>query len=95
MLWDGFAIAYHDPASVNYINPASYTAFDSLSFVFQTGIISDFSHLSSSDASENTNYTSLSYLLFGFPVTKWWRSSVGFMPYSNVGYNSSQTNYYS
>ena len=84
----GFAIAYRDPASVNYINPASYTAFDSLSFVFQTGVVSNFSRLSSASASENNNYTSLSYITFGFPVTKWWRSSIGFLPYSNVGYNS-------
>jgi long-subunit fatty acid transport protein len=87
----GFAIAYRNPASVNYINPASYTAFDSLSFVFQTGIVSDFSRISSSVTSENSNYTTLSNIIFGFPVTSWWRSSIGFLPYSNVGYKSSES----
>ena len=82
----GFSIAYRDPAVVNYTNPASYTAFDSLSFIFQTGVISDFAHLSNSLTSQKSNYTSFSYLLFGFPVTKYWKSSIGFLPYSNIGY---------
>ncbi len=26
-------------------------------------------------------------MLFGFPVTKWWKSSIGLLPFSTVGYN--------
>ncbi len=42
---------------------------------------------------QTSNYTSLAYLKFGFPVTKWWGSSFGLLPYSNVGYNISTNDY--
>ncbi|HNW98646.1 MAG TPA: hypothetical protein PKK00_09590 [Bacteroidales bacterium] len=83
----GISFGYRNPTSVNYSNPASYTAFDTLSFVFETGLNSNFMQLESSTEKHLTNYTSLSYLVFGFPVTKWWGASIGLLPYSNVGYD--------
>jgi hypothetical protein len=38
------------------------------------------------DQSQKTRFGSLSNLYFGFPVIKWWRASMGIMPYSQVGY---------
>ena len=87
----GLSLAFRDPAYVNYLNPASYTSLDTLSFVFQTGIQSDFAKLTTSSVSQNSNYTSFSYLIFGFPITRWWKSSLGFIPYSNMGYKISET----
>jgi hypothetical protein len=75
------------PYHVNFDNPASYTAFDSCSFVFEGGFVSNFNTLKTSTQSDSRNYTSLGYLLFGVPVTKWWRSSIGLVPFSDVGYN--------
>jgi len=83
----GMSLAYRGPSAINYSNPASYTAFDSLSFIFQGGINSNFVTLTNNETSSNTNYTSLSYLLFGFPIVKWWRTSLGILPYSKVGYD--------
>jgi len=82
----GTAYALRSPMHVNAANPASYTAFDSTSFVFEGGLISNFSTLKTDLLSQKSNYTSLSNLLFGFPVTDWWRSSFGLVPFSNVGY---------
>ncbi|MCK9205320.1 MAG: hypothetical protein M0P58_12935 [Bacteroidales bacterium] len=79
----GFRSPYH----INYLNPASYTAFDSLSFVFEGGFNSEFVTLTSDFQKVNRNYASLGYLLFGMPVTKWWKTSLGLVPYSDVGYN--------
>lgn len=83
----GVSFGFRSPYSVNYSNPASYTAFDTLSFVFESGINSLFTQMKSSTQQQLSNYTSLSYLVFGFPVTKWWGASIGLLPYSSVGYN--------
>ncbi len=87
MAMGGISLAYRGSNVINYSNPASYTAFDSLSIVFQAGFNSNFITLKDDETSSNVNYASLSYLLFGFPVTSWWRSSFGILPYSNVGYD--------
>ena len=87
MAMGGISLAYRSPNVINYSNPASFTAFDSLSFVFQGGFNSNFITLKDNETSSQTNYTSLIYLLFGFPVTSWWRSSFGILPFSNVGYD--------
>ncbi len=77
------------PYHVNFNNPASYTAFDSVSFVFEGGFVSDFVTLKSNVQSDSRNYTSLGYLLFGIPITRWWKTSIGLVPFSDVGYNVS------
>ena len=79
--------AFRSPYHINYSNPASYTAFDSLSFVFEGGFNSEFVKLTSNFQSTSRNYASLGYLLFGMPITKWWRTSLGLVPFSDVGYS--------
>jgi len=68
--------AFRSPYHVNYLNPASYTAFDSMSFVFEGGFNSEFVTLSSNFQRVNRNYASLGNLLFGMPVTRWWKTSL-------------------
>lgn len=79
--------AFRSPYHINYMNPASYTAFDSMSFVFEGGFNSEFVTLSSDFQRVNRNYASLGNLLFGMPVTNWWKTSLGLVPFSDVGYN--------
>jgi len=93
MAMGGVSLAYRSPYVINYSNPASFSAFDSLSFVFQGGLNSSLVTLQNDETSAKTNYTSLSYLLFGFPVTRWWRTSLGILPYSKVGYDIRATEY--
>jgi hypothetical protein len=83
----GTSFGFRSPYAINYSNPASYTALDSLSFVFESGVNSVFTQLQTNTQKEVSNYTSLSYLVFGFPVTRWWGASIGLLPYSSVGYN--------
>jgi len=83
----GVALAISNPRYVNPYNPASNTAFDSLSFIFSGGLISKVGKLKTDQLSEKTNFATLGYLMFGFPVTKWLKSSIGILPYSNVGYD--------
>ena len=80
-------IGLRSSSHVNFANPASYSAFDSLSFVFEGGFNGQFVTLQSTFQTVNRNYASLGYLLFGMPVNRWWKTSLGLVPYSDVGYN--------
>lgn len=72
---------------INFNNPATYTSFRNKSFVFNGGLRTQQTTLKTKDKSEESNYTSLGYLEFGTPITKWMGASFGLIPYSNVGYN--------
>jgi hypothetical protein len=72
---------------INTANPASYSAFDSVSFVFDGGIFGMVTQLQTSNQTDQGDYISLSHLMFGFPVTKWWKTSLGILPFSYVGYD--------
>ena len=72
---------------INTANPASYAAFDSVSFVFDAGIFGVVTNLQTDRLTDQGSYISLSHLMFGFPVTRWWRTSLGVLPFSYVGYD--------
>ncbi|MCX6280519.1 MAG: hypothetical protein NTU51_00975 [Bacteroidetes bacterium] len=80
-------IALRSPNHINFTNPASYGAFDSLSFVFEGGFSAESVKLTSRLQSTSRSYASLGYLSFGVPVTKWWKTAIGLVPFSDVGYN--------
>ncbi|MEI6122319.1 MAG: hypothetical protein WCQ95_01695 [Bacteroidota bacterium] len=83
----GIKNGLRNPAFINYDNPASYSAFDTNTFIFDLGVISNFNQLQSNVITQAfTNHTSVGYLLFGFPVTHWCGLSLGVIPYSKTGY---------
>jgi hypothetical protein len=82
----GTSLAFSSPYYINTANPASYTAFDTTSFIFDGSAYGRFSTLRTDQLSQKSRYASLGSLLFGFPVTKWWKSSLGLLPVSNMGY---------
>jgi hypothetical protein len=82
-------IGLRSNSHVNFSNPASYTAFDSTSFLFEGGAMATRVTLTSNLQSASRNYATLGYMAFGMPVTKWWRTSIGLLPFSDVGYNVS------
>jgi hypothetical protein len=68
-------------------NPASYIGFDTTAFIFDAGLFGQNVTLRSSTLSSGASFITLSHLLFGFPVTHWWRTSLGILPFSYVGYD--------
>jgi hypothetical protein len=89
----GASTAFSSPFFINPVNPASYIAFDSNSFVFDAALNLRSGTLKTVDQSQKTRFGSLSNLYFGLPVTKWWRASLGLMPYSNVGFEMEGSQY--
>lgn len=82
----GVGIALRGAYNINPSNPASYTSFDSLSFIVEGSMFGNFSTIKTTTASQEAANAGLSHLYLGFPVTKWYRVSVGMAPYSSVGY---------
>jgi hypothetical protein len=83
----GTGIALRFPNSVNYINPASYSTMDTLSFLFDFGLYSNATTYKTSTIESNDLRSSIDHIIIGFPVTRWWKSSLGLVPYSRMGYD--------
>ena len=72
---------------INYSNPASYTAQDTNSFVFDVGISANSALQRSTDNQVTRRALSFDHLALGFPIFRWWKSSIGIVPLSHVGYH--------
>jgi len=86
----GISNAVRSPYYLNFANPASFSAIDSTSFLFDAGISTDITTMKSAYNTEQAMYGTLAHLLFGFPIYRWWGMSLGILPYSDVGYNITQ-----
>lgn len=82
----GVAYGLRDGARVNALNPASYSCIDSLSFIFDTGITLQVGHFSQGGNSTNTRNTTLSNINAAVRLRKGLGLSLGFMPYTSIGY---------
>lgn len=82
----GIGIGLRNNRNLNIINPASYSAIDTLTFIFEFGVKNKTVYTQTASQNEMQNDMNISYLACGFPVSKWWYSSIGLMPYSSIGY---------
>jgi len=82
----GSTAAFSSPYFINPANPASYSSLDSNSFVFDGAMFLKRGTLSTKELSQKYNFGSISNVFIGFPVTRWWRASLGVLPFSSVGY---------
>ena len=83
--------AMQNPYYINFRNPASYAAFDSLSFIADAAASIYYSKLSQNGTTQKNSYAKPSYLTIGLPVTRHWRTSVGIKAFSTVGYEIETT----
>jgi hypothetical protein len=89
----GCGIAFRSKYSLNALNPASYTGLDSMSFLVEAGIIGKYTRYKSSSETQTRYDANLRYLAMGCRITPWWQTSIGFMPYSSVGYTINTIDY--
>lgn len=82
----GIGVAMNSGRQINVMNPASYAAIDSLTFLFDLG--ADVSMLWSKEGSakERTTGGGLDYITMQFPICKYMGGSIGLLPWSSVGY---------
>lgn len=91
----GVALGLRDGQKVNYLNPASYAAIDSMSFIFDVGMTMAHGHMTQGAAAANANNASLSYVNAGFRLRKGLGMSFGFLPYSTIGFSFKHANNFS
>jgi len=85
----GATLGSRHALQINSANPASYTANDSLSFIFDFGIDGTFSNYKSINGSSKTNDINFRYFSISIPVTKWMGAGLGLQPFSDMGYDVS------
>ena len=82
----GASLGSRHAVQINSANPASYTANDSLSFIFDFGIDGTFSRYKSDQGTMGAKDVNFRYFSLSWPVTKWFGAAMGIQPYSDMGY---------
>jgi len=83
--------ALRDNSSVYITNPASYSSFDTLSFIFDFGIDYGRNFISSGDTKFSSDDINFHHLIIGFPLSKHWGLAAGVIPVSSGYYKITQT----
>ncbi len=83
----GTGIALRSNKIINMVNPAAYTALDSLSFIFDFGLTGSSTIYESNELDSRLNNLNLDHIAIGFTINPWWKASAGITPFSSVGYN--------
>ena len=73
---------------INPFNPASYGSIGMESFVFDMAANIQLTRLQNNADRFNDADGNVSHLMFGLPITKWWKAAAGLLPYSSVDYES-------
>lgn len=82
----GVETSIRDNGSINFSNPASYSAIDTNSFIFDFGVDYSMSFLSDDKDQYFSDDMNFDHLLMGFPIKKGWGVAAGVFPYSNGYY---------
>lgn len=85
----GIAFGLRDGAQINPLNPASYTAIDSLTFLFEGGVSLQNMNISGGGQKMNAKNSSFDYLAMQFRLHPRIAMSIGLLPFSNIGYSVS------
>lgn len=78
---------------VNTLNPASYSAVDSLTMIFDVGLSGQITNFKEGGKSLNARNSDFEYAVGQFRVMKGLGVSFGVLPYSNVGYEYEAKSY--
>ncbi len=83
----GVAQGFRDGKEVNAANPASYSAVDSLSAIFDLGLSLQNGNYKMDKLQQNVRNTSLDYVAFQFRAAKHVGVTLGLMPLTNIKYS--------
>jgi hypothetical protein len=83
----GLAIGLRNKYQINAANPASYSAVDSLTFLFDAGMSLQNTNFNENGYKTNAKNSTVDYIAMQFRLYKGLGITAGFLPYSIVGYN--------
>jgi hypothetical protein len=87
----GTGVAMRDNSAIYFVNPASYTSFDTTSFLFDFGMDYSINILNDGENTHRSDDNNFDHLLIGFPMGRGWGMALGIVPVSNGYYNLSET----
>jgi hypothetical protein len=90
---NGLALGFRDSKQVNALNPASYSSVDSLTFIFDAGYSIQKTNFEENGKKMNANNADFEYVVAAFRLTKGLGLSLGLLPFTNIGYNYSVSDY--
>lgn len=84
----GLSYTVRNNFSINSNNPASYSTIDTQSFVFDFGLTFDFERLTDNNQTFRDANGNLSHIAIGLPIFRWWKTSLGLVPWSDLNYKT-------
>ncbi len=83
----GASIASRNDQQINFGNPASFNAIDTLGFMFEFGIDAKASKFKNNLNNVNTNDINFQYFAMNIHLSNKFGTSLGLVPFSDVGYD--------
>lgn len=90
---NGIGLGLRPHNQINYLNPASYSAVDSLSFILDAGLSLQMTNFKEGKVSRNAKNANFEYAVAGFRAAPNLGVAFGILPVSNVGYQFTNKQY--
>ena len=90
---NGIGLGLRPHTQINYLNPASYSAVDSLSFILDAGLSLQMTNFKEGKVSRNAKNANFEYAVAGFRAAPNLGVAFGILPVSNVGYQFTNKQY--
>ena len=90
---NGLAMGFREGTQVNFLNPASYSSIDSLTFIFDMGLSAQITNFNENGTRKNAKNADFEYAVAGFRAFRHMGVSFGILPFTNVGYSFSNSDY--
>ena len=87
----GLTYGLRNKYQINAANPASYSAVDSLTFLFDAGMSLQNTNFNENGTKTNAKNSTVDYIAMQFRLYKGLGFTAGFIPYSIIGYNMSRS----
>lgn len=87
----GLSVGLRDGLITNPSNPASYTAVDSMTFIFDLGLSARYAFLKEGSQSDKRLLGNIDYITMLYPLSKRMAMSAGMMPIASTGYSFGST----
>jgi len=87
----GVGTAMRDNSSIYYMNPASYSSLDTVSFLFDFGLDYGKNYIDGVSSKFKSDDINFHHLILGFPLAKGWGFAAGIFPITSGYYNITTT----
>lgn len=90
---NGLGLGSRESGQINYLNPASYSSMDSLTFIFDIGMTGQLTNFKEGSTKVNARNADFEYAVAGFRAFKHLGVSFGIVPFTSIGYEYSTGEY--